>query len=586
MDEEFQQSIATTTSTAATAHVVPENVLSVRKQLDAVDVIAKNPLVRHNASSATATLDTKSVVKTENLPPAENKTLAKRAPLGESALSNPSVGGSAEVKASKMQVQELPVFTSVPHPEVVVPTKVKRDVSATIISSSNSGSVKTSAAGGLPFAIFSDVPSTHVSPVKKSVAPIQAAAFSVYESPVHNNNNTAVPARAKNKAVAKNSAPAMGFAIYSDESTVPAITTTINANIAKSTTNKGAINTVKDSTGLSFAIFSDEPVVNTAATTTNVKKSNPAVSGASSAGFTIFSDEPVPQKAVSKPTTGFTIFSDEPVANPVSTVPSQGFSIYESPTAKTTNAVANKTSVNTTLNDVKPATKPSAKPAFDIFVDESIVHDTAAAPIATTTTTTATTTAANVVVNSADEHDAELQNLLDNMITLDGEDGTINTRLARRDIDMMFCSPTIHRAPATTTIAKTSLKPTTKDIINSVIYDENAAPFTLKSAPLAALRTPGPSMAYTPYTTYKDEGSFDQFDNDYADSIPYNTTGTLANKERVVLYSDSNDAEPLGVGTNKVLSQAQHRPFGTHLETFSAVKDLSAIKVRFMYLSL
>jgi len=166
------------------------------------------------------------------------------------------------------------------------------------------------------------------------------------------------------------------------------------------------------------------------------------------------------------------------------------------------------------------------------------------------------------------------------MITLDGEDGTINTRLARRDIDMMFCSPTIHRAPASTTVAKTSLKTTTKDINSSVIYDENAAPFTLKSAPLAALRTPGPSTAFTPYTTYKDQGSFDQFDNDYAEPIPYNTTHKVANnKERVVLYSDSGDAaEPHGVGTNKVLSQALHRPFGTHLETFSAVKDLSAIK--------
>ena len=299
---------------------------------------------------------------------------------------------------------------------------------------------------------------------------------------------------------------------------------------------------------------------------------------ASSVGFTIFSDEPVPIKSVSKPTAGFTIFSDEPVANPASTEPSKGFSIYESPTAKTTTtAVVNKASVNTTTNDVKPTTKPSAKPAFDIFVDESIVQDTAPAPV---TNTTATTKAApSVVANTTDEHDDELQNLLDNMITMDGEDGTINTRLARRDIDMMFCSPTIHRAPASATVAKASLKTTTKDINSSVIYDENAAPFTLKSAPLAALRTPGPSTAFTPYTTYKDQGSFDQFDNDYSEPIPFNATHMVA-KERVVLYSDSGDAaEPHGVGNNKVLSQAQHRPFGTHLETFSAVKDLSAIKV-------
>ena len=557
---------------------MPENVLSVRKQLDAVDVIAKNPLARHNAATcatSSATVDVvkavvKAVVKTENIAPAENKTLPKRAPLGESALVNAPVGVGAEVKAPKMQVQELPVFTSLPHPEVVVPTKVKRDVSAPLTNGS-----KTQGSSGVPFTIFSDVPASHISPVKKSVAPIQAAAFSVYESPVHSNN--AVSARAKNTAAPKNSAPAMGFAIYSDEPAVPAVP----AATTKSTTNKGMTNTTKDNTGLSFAIYSDEPSITNGATTAaasnDVKKSTTA----SSAGFTIFSDEPVPKKTVSKPTAGFTIFSDEPVANFVSSVSSKGFSIYESPTAKTTaTTAANKASVNATTNDVKPTTKPSAKPAFDIFVDESIVQDSAPAPV---TTTTATAKAApSVVANTTDEHDDELQNLLDNMITMDGEDGTINTRLARRDIDMMFCSPTIHRAPASTTVAKTSLKTTTKDINSSVIYDENAAPFTLKSAPLAALRTPGPSTAFTPYTTYKDQGSFDQFDNDYAEPIPYNTTHTQANnKERVVLYSDSGDAaESHGVGNNKVLSQAQHRPFGTHLETFSAVKDLSAIKVR------
>ena len=58
------------------------------------------------------------------------------------------------------------------------------------------------------------------------------------------------------------------------------------------------------------------------------------------------------------------------------------------------------------------------------------------------TTTAATRGSAPVTqAHDADNDDAQLQAYLNQLGVLDGEDGTINTRLARRDIDSMFCSP-------------------------------------------------------------------------------------------------------------------------------------------------
>ena len=57
------------------------------------------------------------------------------------------------------------------------------------------------------------------------------------------------------------------------------------------------------------------------------------------------------------------------------------------------------------------------------------------------TTTTTRGSAPVTQAHDGDSDDAQLQAYLNQLGVLDGEDGTINTRLARRDIDSMFCSP-------------------------------------------------------------------------------------------------------------------------------------------------
>ena len=64
---------------------------------------------------------------------------------------------------------------------------------------------------------------------------------------------------------------------------------------------------------------------------------------------------------------------------------------------------------------------------------------TITAPHSTTTTTRGS--APVTQAQDGDNDDAQLQAYLNQLGVLDGEDGTINTRLARRDIDSMFCSP-------------------------------------------------------------------------------------------------------------------------------------------------
>ena len=104
----------------------------------------------------------------------------------------------------------------------------------------------------------------------------------------------------------------------------------------------------------------------------------------------------------------------------------------------------------------KSAHQVTKAPSINIFTDEeeggyvkdtatgngsSNKHYTTATAPSTTTTTTTRGSAPVTQAQDGENDDAQLQAYLNQLGVLDGEDGTINTRLARRDIDSMFCSP-------------------------------------------------------------------------------------------------------------------------------------------------
>lgn len=114
--------------------------------------------------------------------------------------------------------------------------------------------------------------------------------------------------------------------------------------------------------------------------------------------------------------------------------------------------------------------------------------------------------------------DAELEQMLAQMVDLDTEDGTINTRIARRDIDSLFCS--------------------------------SPSPQPMKKANRGGVQP------------YRDE--------------PMKATAKSAGSSAPFMIFDEN-AAPISAEPHHVV----HRPFGTQLSDqneFSAFKDLSVIK--------
>lgn len=121
--------------------------------------------------------------------------------------------------------------------------------------------------------------------------------------------------------------------------------------------------------------------------------------------------------------------------------------------AETTSAPVKSSALGSTLLSTLPASK-SAKP-FSIFQDtENFAPSTAALPPATSQYSShgqsasasasrrvlspAPQAESNVTADTADDN--QIQDLLNELGILDSEDGTINTRLARRDIDSLFTS--------------------------------------------------------------------------------------------------------------------------------------------------
>ena len=488
-------------------HQPAANVLSVRRQLDTLETIAKNPLARH--------------------------TKATSAPASAATTAVPPIPVAKPEQAVRAKApEELPVFTAAAPPpcaaSVVAPTSLNQARQAL----HKPASVKAAAG----FAIFCDDNSETASAAKKpsssrapAVAKGAATAFSIYDtSSTSSSAEGSADCRVQKSKATAMLAPAPAFDIFVDEAPAAA-------------SSKQAVPAApRSAAGQSFAIF-ESPAKPASAVPTR------APANTVTAGFDIYADEPVAPRrgptaapAVSGPapsssSSGFDIYMDEPAVHmaPVPAAPRSGH------TSST----------------------------FDIYVDEPAV-------------TTAAVAAAEEGLLGEDDQDCELHAILDNMMQLDSEDGTINTRLAKRDIDLMFCSPTIHRAPAAAATTRRQ-----GGEAAATISDENSF----------CLRKPEPAFERALFKAGSDDEdhlgssfvgnrtgrkplqeadcsrimeeeapSFDQFDNDAAES----TAQKLS-------------ARGEGPG---VMLKARHRPFGVHLDNpFSAVKDLSAIKeVRFL----
>jgi hypothetical protein len=486
VDAEFAQ--PATSADDREHQAVPSTVLSVRRQLDALEGVARNPLARHTQ-------------------PAET-----------------SIPAAAPVSAPVSAAVELPVFTTAappPEPTVMAPA-VKHPLRGAPAAAQQRPSKPTSssvsAAGG--FSIFCDDVAPAAAPASpapvlkvgfpaRPCATLRASSFTIYEpgssprSPCPRPcTTTATTAAAPACAVPSQSSAAPGFAIFVDESFQ-----------APATPHHKAAPTAE------FSVY-ESPVA---------AQQAPAVNGltAKASAFAIFEDEPLSQ------------------------VPA----VYTA-------------AVTTPVSDTSARSAPSQQPT-------SVGQESAVAATET----------------GSEEHDQELHAILDSMMCLDNEDGTINTRLAKRDIDMMFCSPTIHRAPpppatraAPLTAAATATAPRPPA---GGFHDENS--FVLRShrdqEDRAFERTLFRGASEDDCEVDQDEmcSSF------MAPPVPTVAPRTARKPLQVSQVQPTPTVAEEG-GPNQgqhrqpdVLQRAVHRPFGVQLSAgdsamMSAVKDLSAIK--------
>jgi hypothetical protein len=478
VDAEFAQSAAA----AEREHqAVPSTVLSVRRQLDALEGVARNPLARHSQ-------------------PAET-----------------SVPAAVPVIAAV----ELPVFTTAAPPLVptVMAPAVKHPVRAAPLTAqqrpSKPASSSVSAAGG--FSIFCDnVALAHApaspAPVLKVGFPappgaaLRASSFTIYEP----GSSPRSPCPRPSTTTATTAAPVLSAP--SQSSAAPA-----------------------------FAIFVDESFQ---APATPHHKPAPTM------GFSVY-ESPVAAQQVPAATNGltakastFAIFEDEPLSQ----VP-----------------VVHPAVATTPGSDSRACTAPSQQSA--LVAQESAVAAAEA---------------------GSEEHDQELHAILDSMMCLDNEDSTINTRLAKRDIDMMFCSPTIHRAPpppatraAPLTAAATATAPRPPA---SAFHDENS--FVMRS------HRDQEDRAFE-RTLFRGASEDDcEVDQDEMCSSfmapPVPTVAPRTGRKPLQMQPTPVRVEETGPNQGQhhqpgVLQRAVHRPFGMQLSAgdsamMSAVKDLSAIK--------
>ena len=140
--------------------------------------------------------------------------------------------------------------------------------------------------------------------------------------------------------------------------------------------------------------------------------------------------------------------------------------------------------------------KPAAANAPRVTKPSESLKQVAAAPFAIFTDTDKPATVADVD-NEIEKHD-ELEALLQEMVGLEADDGTINTRLARKDIDCMFFSP---QNPVKTR-SHTMDVCDTHSVANRVHHSDSGHP--LKVLPQAAHRPFGIRAEPSDFSAVKD----------------------------------------------------------------------------------
>eukprot|EP01034_Spumella_vulgaris_P025879 gene25879-32385_t len=121
---------------------------------------------------------------------------------------------------------------------------------------------------------------------------------------------------------------------------------------------------------------------------------------------------------------------------------SSGFAIFSDTAASNSTGSTDKQSSRSKPSVVA---KSAAEPAFAIFSDNAASSRSSSERVSVSSHKIQSPVASLPTVTHDDADSAALDALLANMVDLDGEDGTINTRLARRDIDCMFFSPASKR---------------------------------------------------------------------------------------------------------------------------------------------
>lgn len=210
--------------------------------------------------------------------------------------------------------------------------------------------------------------------------------------------------------------------------------------------DKEIMNSSKSSLSTSFAILSDEAPKSQSVKPIKQKTSSIAVfsekeeiksslqkqkmsSSSSSSSFAIFNDDNKEKIILpNQPSSSYVVFND---MEEIKLSSSQ--TIKQKYTSSSSFAIFNDDN-----KEDKKLTKPPSSASFAIYNDNN-TRDVVIIP-SKSNKQPLSNSHIDPVINEED-HDQQLQDMILQLGILDGEDGTINTRLARKDIDSMFCSP-------------------------------------------------------------------------------------------------------------------------------------------------
>ena len=400
--------------------------------------------------------------------------------------------------------------------EATAETSLKATDKATKIGSSrrNMGSVDSGSNGGGGFTIFSDTAPTEnsvslkgtdraakkssdASALSKNKDSSSSGGFTIFSDTAPTENSVGLKGtdRAAKKssdasALSKNkdSSSSGGFTIFSDTApTENSVSLKGTDRAAKKSSDASALSKNKDSSSSGgFTIFSDtaptENSVSLKGTDRAAKKSSDASAlsknkdSSSSGGFTIFSDTALTENSVSLKGTdrtakkssdasalsknkdssssgGFTIFSDTaPTENSVS--------------LKGTDRAAKKSSDASALSKNKDS---SSSGGFTIFSDVTNSLEKASNQ-GINANEYSTVKGGGMIDSSVEMLDAEESDIDFNFLDRPSENETINTKLAKMDIDQMFyCNPT----PEKSKIVERSNSSKGRDGLSSVVFNPN-----------------------------------------------------------------------------------------------------------------